>query len=123
MLKLLLDEHISPAVAVGLKMHNRSIKVHAMQNWQGGSFLGKPDKEILDEAATLGLTLVTYDLGTIPKILSDRMCASLSHGGVVFIAQNQIRSSDVGSLIRALSELHKREGKADWTDRIAFLRR
>lgn len=123
MLKMLLDEHIPPAVAGGLKMLIRSIKVHALRNWQGGSFLGQPDEVILDEAAALGLTLVTYDLDTIPKILSDRMHMGLPHGGVVFIPQNQIRSSDVGGLVRALSELHKREGKTDWTNRIVFLRR
>jgi predicted nuclease of predicted toxin-antitoxin system len=123
MLKLLLDEHIPPAVARGLKMRIRSIEVHALRNWQGGSFLGQPDEVILDDAASLNLTLVTYDLDTIPKVLSDRMRVGLPHGGVVFIPQNQIRSSDVGGIVHALSELHKREGKADWTNRVVFIRR
>jgi predicted nuclease of predicted toxin-antitoxin system len=122
-LKLLLDEHIPPAVATGLKRRIRSIEVHALRNWHEGSFLGEPDELILDEAAAAGLTLVTYDVDTVPQILSDRMRAGLLHGGVVFIAQNQIRSSDVGGLVHALSELHRREGKADWTSRVVFLRR
>jgi hypothetical protein len=123
MLKLLLDEHIPPAVAGGLKRHIRLIEVHALRNWQAGALLGEPDEVILDEAAKLRLTLVTYDLDTIPKILSDRMRAGLSHGGAVLVPQNQIRSSDVGGMVRALSELHRREGKADWTGRVVFLRR
>jgi len=123
MLKLLLDEHIPPAVAVGLKRHIRSLEVYALRDWQQGAFLGERDEAILDAAAALGLTLVTYDVDTIPKIISDRMRAGLSHGGVVFIPRNQIRSSDVGGLVRALLELHKRGGKADWKDRVVFLRR
>ena len=123
MLKLLLDEHVPPAVADGLKRLKGSITAHALRSWRDGSYLGRSDEEILFEAAREGLTLVTYDLDTIPKILSDHMRAGLSHGGVIFIPQNQIRSSDVGGLVRALSELHKRDGKADCTDRVVFLRR
>jgi hypothetical protein len=122
-LKLLLDEHIPPAVAAGLKRRIPSIEVHALRNWQGGAFLGEPDDAILTEAAVLGLTIVTYDMDTIPKALYERMRAGLSHGGAVLIPQKQIRSSDVGGLVWALSELYRREGKADWTGRVDFLRR
>ena len=40
MLKLLLDEHISPEVADGLRRHNRSLVVHWMSEWENGNFLG-----------------------------------------------------------------------------------
>jgi predicted nuclease of predicted toxin-antitoxin system len=123
MLKLLLDEHIAPAVAVGLKKHVRSIEVHALRDWQEGAFLGERDETILAEAAALGLTLVTYDLHTIPKILSDWIQSGRSHGGVVFISPRTIRPREVGRLVAALTKLAKETGSWDWTNRVVFLRR
>ena len=66
MLKLLLDEHISPDVANGLRRRNRAIEIHYMVEWDDGYFLGQEDSPCLREAAAQGLTLVTYDRGTIP---------------------------------------------------------
>lgn len=67
MLKLLLDEHISPDVAQGLRRRNRSMSVHSMAEWEDGSFLGQPDAACLQAAATQALTLVTYDRRTISR--------------------------------------------------------
>jgi len=69
MLKLLLDEHISPKVAVGLRSRNRLLTVRAMPDWESGEFLGLDDEACLKEAANQGLTLVTYDRRTIPPLL------------------------------------------------------
>jgi hypothetical protein len=66
MLKLLLDEHISPDVANGLRRRNRTIEVRYMVEWENGHFLGGEDSACLREAAVQGLTLVTYDRRTIP---------------------------------------------------------
>ena len=60
MLKLLLDEYISPEVADGLR-RNRSLVVYWMAEWENGNFLGQEDSACLLEAATERLTLVTYD--------------------------------------------------------------
>jgi hypothetical protein len=43
MLKLLLDEHISPSVAVGLRRRQRLLTVHCMVDWENGQFLGQDD--------------------------------------------------------------------------------
>jgi len=66
MLKLLLDEHISPRVANGLRRRNRAIRIRYMVEWDDGRFLGQDDHACLREAAAQGLTLVTYDRKTIP---------------------------------------------------------
>jgi hypothetical protein len=68
-LKFLLDEHISPDVADGLRRRNRTIIVRYMVEWENGDFLGQEDSTCLQEAATQGLTLVTYDRRTIPPLL------------------------------------------------------
>ncbi len=123
MLKLLLDEHVSPDVANGLRRRNRSLVVHWMTEWEGGDFLGREDSACLLETAKQGLTLVTYDRRTIPPLLKLWAEEQRSHGGVIFVDEKTISPADVGGLVRALTELSKETGKWDWTDRVYFLRR
>jgi len=89
MLKLLLAEHISPDVA---NRRNRAIEIRYMVEGENG-YLGREDAACLREAATQGLTLVTYD------------------------------RRDIGGLVWALTGLARETGKWDWTNRIHFLRR
>jgi hypothetical protein len=123
MLKLLLDEHISPEVAVGLRLRSRAIVVFAMEEWEGGSFLGQDDSACLREAAAQGLTLVTYDRRTIPPLLKAWAEEERPHGGVIFVDEKTISPADIGGLVRALAEVAKEAGKREWTNRIPFLRR
>ncbi len=123
MLKLLLDEHISPDVADGLRRRNRSLVIHWMAEWQGSDFLGKEDFACLLEAAKQGLTLVTYDRRTIPPLLKIWAEEGRRHGGVIFVDEKTISPANIGSLVRALIQLSKETGKWDWTDRAYFLRR
>ena len=123
MLKLLLDEHISPDVAIGLRRARRLIAVHAMVEWEEGHLLGQDDSDCLEEAAAHGLTLVTYDRRTIPPLLKEWAEAERKHGGVVFVDEKTISPADIGGLVRALAELDRETGTWDWIDRIVFLRR
>ena len=123
MLKLLLDEHISPAVANGIQRRNRSLVIHPMAQWESGNFLGREDSVCLLEAAKQRLTLVTYDRRTIPPLLKLWAEEERLHGGVIFVDEKTISPADVGGLVRALTELSKETGKWDWTDRVYFLRR
>jgi len=122
-LKLLLDEHISPDMADGLRRRNRSLVIHWMAEWQGSDFLGKEDSACLLEAAKQGLTLVTYDRRTIPPLLKIWAEEGRRHGGVIFVDEKTISPANIGGLVRALIELSKETGKWDWTDRVYFLRR
>ena len=123
MLKLLLDEHISPGVAEGLRRRNRPLIVSCMTEWEDGEFLGQQDSDCLKQAATQGLTLVTYDRRTIPLLLKTWGEEERKHGGVIFVDDKTISPSDTGGLIRALSDLSRKTAKWDWTDRVCFLRR
>lgn len=122
MLALLLDEHISPAVAIGLVAHRPQIRAETLQAWQMGALLAADDATILLAAAAAGLTLVTYDLRTIPPLLKDWTDHGTAHGGVVFVHRQTIPAHDIGSLVRALAWLWDETGTADWSDRVAFLR-
>jgi hypothetical protein len=123
MLKLLLDEHISPDVANGLRRRNRAIEIRYMVEWENGYFLGQEDAACLREAATQGLTLVTYDRRTIPPMLKTWAEEGRTHGGVVFVDEKTISPADIGGLVWALTRLARETGKWDWTNRIYFLRR
>ncbi len=123
MVKLLLDEHISPAVAEGLRRRNRSLTVICMAVWQQGEFLGQPDFVCLQQAAVQGLTLVTYDRRTIPPLLKAWAEEGRKHGGVIFVDEKTISPADTGGLVRALSELARTTARWDWSDRVCFLRR
>jgi hypothetical protein len=123
MLKLLLDEHISPDVAGGLRRRNPAVEIHTMAAWESGRFLGLDDRACLLQAAAQQLTLVTYDRRTIPPLLKTWAEEERSHGGVIFVDEKTISPADIGGLVRALTQLARETGDSDWSNRIFFLRR
>ncbi|MGB2589903.1 MAG: hypothetical protein WBG02_05495 [Candidatus Acidiferrum sp.] len=123
MVKLLLDEHISRAVAEGLRRRNRRLTVVCMADWESGEFLGQQDFVCLQHAAAEGMTLVTYDRRTIPPLLKVWAEEGRAHGGVIFVDEKTISPADPGGLVRALSELARTTARWDWSDRVCFLRR
>jgi hypothetical protein len=123
MLSLLLDEHISPVVTEQAKRKHPGIRIVALCNWQSGRFLGSADSVFLNAAAEKGLTLVTYDQRTIAPQLKSWMEQGVDHGGVVFVDQKTIAPRDFGGLVKSLGLLWMRERRADWKNRVVFLRR
>jgi len=123
MLKLLLDEHISPAVAADLIRRHRSLTIHSMADWEDGRFLGQDDSACLEHAAEKALTLVTYDRRTIPPLLKNWAEEGRDQGGVIFIDEKTISPADIGGQLRALSNLIKSAAKWNWTDCVYFLQR
>ena len=123
MLKLLLDEHISPSVAEGLHRRNRLLVVRFMAEWESAEFLGRDDSACLQQAAAQGLTLVTYDRRTIPPLLKTWVEEERDPGGVIFIDEKTISPADIGGQVRALSNLVREAAKWDWINRVCFLQR
>jgi hypothetical protein len=123
MLKLLLDEHISPDVAAGLRRRNAALLIRSMVEWEHGSFLGREDSVCLQEAFVQGLTLVTYDRRTIPPLIKTWAEEGRSHAGVIFVDEKTISPAGIGGLVKSLGVLVKQTRTWDWTDRIVFLRR
>ena len=121
MLRLLLDEHIPPSVAEAVLRIREDASIVSLQEWKNGAFLGRGDHEILREAHKLGFTLVTYDVRTIPSLLKRWAESGLSHGGVIYVDQRTIPSSDIGRLARALATVIARYSGRDWTNRSQFL--
>ncbi|MFY9747586.1 MAG: DUF5615 family PIN-like protein [Acidobacteriaceae bacterium] len=122
MIGLVLDEHLSPKIAARLRELDLQVIVRAMSEWEGGFFLGRPDAEILAEAARQRLILVTYDCRTIPPLLQSWREQGRSHAGIIYVSQRTVSSDDIGSLVRSLAWVVREFGGSDWTDRQEFLR-
>ncbi len=121
MIGLLLDEHLSPKKAVGLRRLDLPIRIHSMNEWKNGTFLGRTDADCLLEAARNGLTFVTCDCRTIPSLLRTWREQDRSHAGIIYVDQRTISSGDIGSLVRVLAWVVRHFGEDDWTDREEFL--
>ncbi len=67
------------------------------------------------------LTLLTYDLRTIPPLLKTWVETGVQHHGVIFVDRKSIDPGDVGGLIRAVCDLFDALGEVDWTDRVVYL--
>jgi len=123
MLNVLLDEHISPDVAAGLLRRNPKLVVRYMAEWEDGDFMGRDDSACLQHAAEQGLTLVTYDRRTIPPLLKLWAEEGRQHGGIIFVDEKTILPSDIGGLVRSLTELIRETKNWNWTSRVCFVRR
>jgi hypothetical protein len=120
-LALLLDEQISPEVARRIRAAKPAIVIHSIYEWMDGALCGVDDQFVLQAAARHRLTLVTFDLKTVPPVLVEWGSLGISHGGVVFVDDKTIRASDIGGLVRAILSLWDAEHNTAWTDRVVFL--
>jgi len=121
MLRLLLDEHLSQAIAEQVRAHNPQIPIVSIHAWRGGSYCGIADDLILETAREEQLTLVTYDQRTILPVISLWGVEGRSHGGLIMISERTIRSNGFGALVRNLLMLWELRGNEDWTDQMLYL--
>lgn len=122
-LKLLLDENIWPPLAVRLQAALPGAQIESLHHWRGGCLLQQSDERILIEAHRAGLTLVTFDLATIPLLLAEKVALGEEHGGVIFISSKSFAQNDPGGLLRAIVQWWPEWSAASWTNRVEFLRR
>ena len=123
MLSFLLDEHVSPDVAVIVRRSRPEIPVWGLLDWRDGIWIGESDEEILRAAGAEALTLVTYDQRTFPKLLQRWAQLKETHAGVVFVDERTIAPNDLPELARSLILFWDEHRDLDWSNRLAFLRR
>lgn len=121
MLQILTDEQIDPDVAVAAKKRCGEMTVVSLFDWLDGHFVGASDEEVLREAARQAMTLLTFDLKTIPPLLRGWGERGIDHGGVIFVDHKSFAQNDVGGLAKALADLWKLQGLQDWKNRCFFL--
>ncbi len=123
MLKLLLDEHLSPRIAEQFRTKWPRSQIESVLFWQDGRFAGVPDEVLLTEAHEQGWTLVTYDLATIVPLLKSWGEQGIEHGGVILVDNHTLAANDVGGLIQALGMVWTAEKNADWKNAVIYLSR
>lgn len=123
MLRYLLDEQISPVVANRLIVKNPQIVALSVHRWRSAALLGALDASLLRAASEERLTLVTYDVKTIPDLIADWATQGIPHAGVVFVSSRSIASNDLRALVGALQQLWRETRALDWRNRTIFLRR
>jgi hypothetical protein len=121
MLSLLLDENISPIIGEEINKKRPEIEIISLFSWQEGRFLGLGDDLILIAASETNLTLVTYDLKTIPPLLVEWGESGRIHGGIIFIDDQSIPSNNFGILIKSLIWLWDIYHNDNWQNRLVFL--
>ncbi len=123
MLKLLLDEHLSPRIARQFRLKWPRSQIESVLFWQQGQFAGVQDEVLLAAAHEQGWTLVTYDLATIVPILKAWGEQGIERGGVILVDNRTIAANDIGGLIHALGLLWRAEKALDWKNVVVFLSR
>ena len=102
MLSFLLDEHVSPDVAVIVKRSRPDIPIFALLDWQDGIWIGESDEEVLRAAGAESRTLVAYDQRTFPRLLQRWAALKQTHAGVIFVDERTIAPNDLPELARSL---------------------
>jgi predicted nuclease of predicted toxin-antitoxin system len=120
-LNLLLDEHIWPGVAEIIKAKLPQVQVASLHDFSDGRLMNCDDEIILRECQREKWILVTFDVNTIPAILSEMAVNQEAHAGVIFVSSKSFAQNDHSSLARALVEVARGELDADWTNRVMFL--
>ena len=118
-MKLLLDENVSPALVGILGKKKPPIEAVALRDWRGGTFLNRPDEEILRAAFLEKRILVTFDVNSIPELLVRLAIAGEDHAGVILVSSLSFDQDDLGFLARALVPLTQLPDP--WLNRSLFL--
>jgi len=120
-LRLLTDADITPKVARAVRTMEATCPILSVRDWEGGKYGEASDEAIILAAQPQGLTLITRDTTTIPRLLDDLFARGLPHAGVIFVAERPFPRKDIGRLARALVQLWLAEEHADWTNRVRYV--
>jgi len=123
MLRLLLDEHLSPRIIKPFLTRCHGANMASVLDWQDARLSGAPDDLLLTEAHRHKLTLVTYDQATIVPLLRSWGEQAIPYSGVIFVDDRTIRQDDLGGLVRALAQLWEKGRNQDWLNRVVYLTR
>ena len=108
MARLLLDEHISPKVAMLARKSGVDTLAIAASPWAG-----MKDPEVLALATGEGRILVTYNIQHFAPLLADALAAGAVPPGVVYVDDKTVSPRDYAGLARALKELSDRVDRGE----------
>lgn len=118
--RLFLDEHISPTVAIELRRLEHDVIAVAERD----DLRGRPDVEIFAAAALSGRTVVTFDVGDYLPLVHRSVQMRHRHGGLVLLssARSWSKGEATGRLVAALAKLMLAHPADDaFADRVEWL--
>jgi predicted nuclease of predicted toxin-antitoxin system len=118
--RLLLDEHISPTVAVELHRLEHDVDAVAERD----DLRGRSDVEVFAEAAVERRTVVTFDVSDYLPLVHRSIQLGHRHGGLILLssATSWTTGAATGRLVTALAALMLAHPADDaFTDRVAWL--
>jgi predicted nuclease of predicted toxin-antitoxin system len=117
--KLLLDEHVSPAIAEQLQARGYDVLPVAERGAADAAHLRRrPDEELLRLAYREGRALVTENVGDFIVIHGAFLARGEPHAGIVFTSRRRFprHAGGIGRLVAALASLLDRHTGALDTD-------
>jgi hypothetical protein len=101
--RLVLDEHLDPAIAVQLRRSGR--EVVAVK--EDDDLVGLSDRDLLDWAVDAGRVIVTYNVRHFRPLCEERQVRDEPFAGIVFISARRYPQGtrSLGALVRDLSGL------------------
>jgi hypothetical protein len=108
MIRFHLDEHVSPAIAVGLRQRG----IDVTTSIEAG-LLGAEDRAHLAYSLTTGRVIVTHDDDFLAQHAN-----GVSHSGIAYCHQEKYK---IGELLRALLLLHGGCDQDEMRGRVEFL--
>lgn len=121
MLRLLLDEHLSPVIAEQVRARNPHIPIVSLHHWRGGRLRRTADDLILAAVYEEQLTLVTYDQRTILPIIQWWGSEGRPHSGLIMVSERTVASNNYGALVRRLIALWEARGDEERTNQLLYL--
>lgn len=118
--RLLLDEHISPTVAIELRRMGHDVIAVAERH----DLRGRSDVEIFAEAALSGRTVVTFDVGDYLPLVHRSIHLGHRNGGLILLsaARSWSKGEATGRLVAALAKLMlSRPADDAFADRVEWL--
>jgi hypothetical protein len=122
LVRLLLDEHLSPMLAEVLRRAGHDVVAVA----ERPDLRGRPDIEILGVAAVEGRVVVTMDIADFAIVGARRLPSRQPHHGVIFVSPRvfPLARDGFGRLVRALELVLTRHpedgdlvGEVSWLER------
>lgn len=110
MAKFLLDEHVSPVVAMMARAAGLDVLAVADSVWSGTR-----DPGVFRLAADQGRIVVTYNIQDFAPLLAECISAGKTSPGVVYVDERTFDPRDFSGLASALKALSRRidSGQAD----------
>jgi predicted nuclease of predicted toxin-antitoxin system len=99
-LSLLLDEDVSPRVAVGLRRRGvDAVSVHEL----GRANAAVTDEAQLEAAASAGRVLVTYNRADFQALDAEWRLQGKSHAGILWCSERTVPRRAIGDLVRHIA--------------------